>query len=244
MSRFLALSIVTAALLASASGAGATTYNVTSAGLYNYGTVQMTGTIPGYGSFNRGEYAGVLVLKGTTDKGTPFSLTTYCFDILHNISVGFGSQGGVNYTFTSTSLGNDLSGNAGTGNALSANQIERMSGLAQLGSYMFKSNVSDLSSRMAAIQAAIWSVEYGFTASSFSSPTGQGFYSNYMSRSFPGARTPVLVASNAQGQLIGNVQGQGLGAVPEPETWALMVLGFGLVGVSARRRSPTRTVAA
>jgi hypothetical protein len=244
MLRSISLTAITAALLATASGASATVFNVSSAGLYNYGTVQMSGNIPGYGALDRSEYAGVLVLSGTTDGGTAFSLTSYCFDILHNISVGFGYQAGVNYTFTSTPLANDLSGNAGTGNALTANQIERMSGLAQLGSYMFKKNVSDLSSRMAAIQAAIWSVEYGFTASSFSSSTAQGFYSNYMGRSFPGVTTPVLVASNAQGQIIGTAQGQGLGAVPEPETWALMVLGFGLIGVSSRRRSPSRTVAA
>ncbi len=244
MLRSISLTAIAATLLVSATGASATIFNVTSAGLYNYGTVRMTGSIPGYGSFDRNEYAGILMLKGTTDTAAPFSLTTYCFDILHNISVGFGGQGGVNYTFTSAPLANDLSGNGGTGNALSATQIERMSGLAQLGSYMFTKNVSDLSSRMAAIQAAIWSVEYSLAASGFSSPTAQGFYSNYMGRSFPGATTPVLVASNAQGQILGNVQGQGLGAVPEPETWALMVLGFGLVGVSSRRRSPTRTVTA
>ena len=242
--RSISLVAITTALLATASGASATIFNVTSAGLYNYGTVQMAGTIPGYGAIDRNEYAGILVLQGTTDTAAPFSLTTYCFDILHNIGVGFGGQTGVNYTFSSASLANDLSGNAGTGNPLSANQVERMSGLARLGSYMFTKNVSDLSSRMAAIQAAIWSVEYGITASNFSSPTAQGFYNSYIGRSFPGAKTPVLVASNAQGQIIGNIQGQGLGAVPEPETWALMVLGFGLVGVNARRRSPTRTVAA
>ncbi|QXQ08507.1 PEPxxWA-CTERM sorting domain-containing protein [Sphingosinicellaceae bacterium] len=33
-------------------------------------------------------------------------------------------------------------------------------------------------------------------------------------------------------------------AVPEPGTWALMVAGFGLTGVSLRRRTGLRTVAA
>jgi hypothetical protein len=32
------------------------------------------------------------------------------------------------------------------------------------------------------------------------------------------------------------------GAVPEPATWAMMILGFGLVGYSARRRSNRKTV--
>lgn len=34
-----------------------------------------------------------------------------------------------------------------------------------------------------------------------------------------------------------------VGGVPEPETWAMMLLGFGLVGVSVRRRRPTSVTA-
>ena len=36
-----------------------------------------------------------------------------------------------------------------------------------------------------------------------------------------------------------------VGGIPEPATWAMMILGFGLVGVAARRRSSmaTRTLA-
>ncbi|WP_010219096.1 PEPxxWA-CTERM sorting domain-containing protein [Sphingomonas sp. PAMC 26621] len=35
--------------------------------------------------------------------------------------------------------------------------------------------------------------------------------------------------------------GQPVAAVPEPATWALMLLGFGLIGGAARRRSAVRT---
>lgn len=243
MSRLLSIGL-TATLLASASAASAVTYHVASAGLYTYGTVNMAGSIAGYGPFNRNEYAGAVVLQGTTDGGKPFTVTTYCFDILHNISVGFGYQANVNYNFSMQPVSNDLTGNGGTGNALSSTQIERMSGLANLGAWMFANNVSNLTARMSAIQAAIWSVEYGFTASNFSAPNALGYYNTYMARSFPGATTRVLVSSDAQGQILGNMQGLGIGSVPEPEAWALMVIGFGLVGAGMRRRSPVNTVLA
>ena len=231
------------AIFGGATSATATVFNVNTAGLYSYGTVNMAGSIAGHGAFNRNEFAGALVLTGTTDAGKPFSVVTYCFDILHNINVGFNGPAAVSYTFKSLPVTNDLSGNGGTGNALSTSQIERMSGLARLGASLFAVNASNLQARMTAIQAAIWTVEYGLTASSFSPAGAQGYYDAYLAKSFPGASVPVLVASNAQGQIIGNIQGLGIGSVPEPASWALMIIGFGMVGVTARRRNRTNVSA-
>ncbi|UAJ12186.1 PEPxxWA-CTERM sorting domain-containing protein [Polymorphobacter megasporae] len=36
----------------------------------------------------------------------------------------------------------------------------------------------------------------------------------------------------------------GIGTVPEPANWALMIAGFGLVGTALRRRPATSTMAA
>jgi hypothetical protein len=243
MLRSIALGFAAAAAIGGATAASAVTYNVSGAGVYNDGRVQMTGTIAGHGAFDRNEVAGIVVLNGTTDKGKPFTVVTYCFDLLHNVNVGFGYQAGVNYTYTSVPVTNDLTAGAGMGNALTAGQIERMSGLARLGATLYMSGASDLTARMTAIQSAIWTVEYGLSASGFNPGNALGYYNDYLSRSFPGASVPVLVASDAQGQLIGNLQGLGNGAVPEPGTWALMIVGYGLVGVGARRRA-MRPVAA
>jgi hypothetical protein len=47
------------------------------------------------------------------------------------------------------------------------------------------------------------------------------------------------------GSTAGPLEGGGSGSdVPEPQTWALLVLGFGLVGVSARRRQSAKRLAA
>ena len=240
MSRSFFATVAVAATIISAgfgpaTAANATIYNVDSAGLYNFSTVRMTGSITGSGAYDRTLFAGAFVVNGTTDGGAPFSLTTFCFDLLHPISVGLGSQAAVAYTYSSQAVTNDLTGNGGTGNALTSLQVERISGLANLGAYLFNSGASDLTARMTAVQSAIWSIEYGLTASEFGVPNAAAYYATYLARGFAGASTRVLVASNAQGQLIGDVQGLGIGTVPEPESWALMIVGFGLVGVSARR---------
>jgi hypothetical protein len=45
------------------------------------------------------------------------------------------------------------------------------------------------------------------------------------------------------GTLVTDVRGLTATAVPEPETWAMMVLGFGLVGAAVRRRAATTATA-
>jgi hypothetical protein len=243
MLRTLAIGFAAVATFSSVTGASATTFNVTQAGVFNNGTVNLAGNIAGYGAFNKNEITGPIVLKGTDSDGKPFEFVTFCFDLLHNINVGIGGFAGVNYSYTTVMPTNDLTNNPGgdsmgMGNPLTAVQIEKMSGLARLGAYIYGSGVSDKTARLAAISSAIWSTEYGLTASGFVPANALGYYNNYLSRSFTGAKGPVLISVNGQGQLVGNLQGLGNGTVPEPGTWAMMVIGFGLVGVGARRRAP------
>lgn len=233
--------------VAGAAAGHATTFNVTSTGVYDVGQVYLSGAIEGFGAYDKTVYAGPIVLQGTTEAGKPFSIVSYCFDLLHPIEAGFGYQAAHNYTYTSGSFSTDQSTGPGTGNLLTANQIQRMSGLARLGASLFKSGASDLSARMPAIQAAIWNVEYNLTASNFSNPDALGYYNTYLARSFSGASVPGLTATNAQGQIIGGQQGQMLAAgtgVPEPAAWGMLIVGFGAVGTMARRRRPLLTVAA
>jgi hypothetical protein len=71
----------------------------------------------------------------------------------------------------------------------------------------------------------------GLGAGAYSTTLTFNGYSRY-----PGlsdlALTPIKVTINAQIQ----GGGGGAGAVPEPSTWAMMILGFGVVGTLARRR--------
>jgi hypothetical protein len=243
MLRTLAIGVAAVATFSGMTGASATTFNVTQAGVFNNGTVNIGGVINGYGVFAKNEITGPIVIKGTDSDGKPFELVTFCFDLLHNINVGIGGFAGVNYTYKMVALSNDLSNNAfgssmGMGNPLTAAQIEKMTGLARLGAYIYNSGISDKTARLAGISSAIWSTEYGVTASGFVPANALGYYNDYLSRSFPGAKGKVLVSVDAAGTLVGNLQGLGVGTVPEPGTWAMMIIGFGLVGVGARRRAP------
>ena len=234
----LGLALVAMLAAGTASAASAVTLNVTSVGAYNLSQFRMSGNIAGHGAFNQIEYGGPIVLQGTTGSGAVFSVITYCFDILHPISAGFGSQANLNYTFTSAPILNDQSTGPGTGNSLSLVQIKNISGLARLGAQLYQTGATNLDASMPAIQAAIWSTEYGLAASEFANPLAQSFYDSYMSMTFDRAPTIGFIASGASLQLVSGVQGLALGAgsVPEPGTWVMLILGFGMVGVAQRRR--------
>jgi PEP-CTERM motif len=83
----------------------------------------------------------------------------------------------------------------------------------------------------------------GITVSTFSFLTafniGSGFVSGINTLDFQiqdfGAPTAFRVDN-----LAGTADLAGMGAVPEPASWALMIAGFGLVGSAARRRATVR----
>ncbi len=233
-------------LLGCSSAASALTLNVTSAGVYRYDTARIYGNIAGFGAFDRNEISGVLVLNGTTSAGKPFSVVSYCFDLLHNISVGLNAQANVNYTLSVEAITTDQIGGPGIGNTLTPAQISKMARLATFGARRFISGSGDLSNQMPALQAAIWNVEYGLSAT-LANPTQQALYNRYVSTPFGNFRPAYgLVSKDANGQIIGAVQGQivgsGVPGVPEPQSWAMLVMGFGLLGVTSRLRRRKATL--
>ena len=83
---------------------------------------------------------------------------------------------------------------------------------------------------LTAVQAAIWALEYGTTAS-----TGDAFTNTQIA-------SYVTLADNGRGRALALISQDGHqnmvpgGFVPEPAAWALMISGFGMVGVMLRRR--------
>ena len=54
-----------------------------------------------------------------------------------------------------------------------------------------------------------------------------------------GSRSPSVSGSSVLADNFTFI-GRNIGAVPEPATWAMMLIGFGAIGVSMRRRHPSR----
>lgn len=153
-----------------------------------------------------------------------FQVWAFCIDLYREIG-----QGPVGLQYHVDSLTDD-----GAGNALSGTQVSRIYGLANLGYNLIQGGASDLQNRLSGIQAAIWSIEYGPT---FSFVSDRPVVNTYMSTYKALAETDTLTGYGAYALLSddGKTQGFVIG-VPEPATWAMMIIGFGAVGMMVRSR--------
>jgi hypothetical protein len=201
------------------------------AGIYDPGHV--LATVPGG---PRDEYSVPVHFTGNfgTSAASPtFDFDGFCIDLFHNINVGFGSQAYVGLNYHVAPLTTD-----GVGNPLSLSQVRQIGGLANLGFGLIGSSDPDKAAKLAAIQAAIWTVEYpaiSFTA--YNSFAGlQGYIDSYV------ALAPTLsgYARVIYSDLPGDSARQGfittVPGVPEPAVWAQMIAGFVLAGSVVRMR--------
>jgi hypothetical protein len=222
MKKQIAAVFISAALFAGPVVA-AESLHVMQGGIFNPGQVTSTGTPSG--TF----YSSVIQLKGvTTESNKAFDIWAFCVDLAHTINVGINSFANVNYTYTPQPLTQD-----GYGNALSAAQIQQISGLASLGFTVANGNEFGRDAKLAAIQGAIWEIEYGqstISAANHHFPGLNALIDHYVD---------IAPTLTGRAQYIYAPNGQGLisSYVPEPSIWALLIAGFGMVGIASRRRS-------
>ena len=217
--------------LAAAPALATTPITLTSVGIYNPGHVTAT-----TGAVVKDEYSVPLTFTAKVF-GRTFDALGFCDDLTHSITVGVGSQLATSLGYHFTRLTTD-----GAGNALSSSQVRQILGLSSLGFDIAKGSAADKTVQLAAIQQAIWTVEYPRSTFVAGAPYSAG-QASYAATFL--ALAPTLVSrARAIVSDSGNTQAfvTDLGAVPEPAVWAQMIAGFGLVGALARRRV-LRTVA-
>jgi hypothetical protein len=174
----------------------------------------------GFGGFqigaeNYGYYAGPI---GFNLQGGG-SLLVYCIDLYDTL-----------YT---PQVYNYAAFNAATLQSIGLPFGEDLAKIAMIANYGFDKSASDPRAAAAA-QLAIWSIEYGITPNFISDNIELADFNNFMSNGFnytDGESLRVLIPEGESQVMITQVA-----AVPEPSTWAMILLGFAGVGFMAYRR--------
>jgi hypothetical protein len=127
---------------------------------------------------------------------------------------------------------------------LNSTQMTQITDLVDTGWIMeMQGTAPNLDAQEAAIQAAIWNVEVPGSVSNFNSSVVAGYYANY---STPGGYTNLATPQDRVFTISnGGNQSFVIGwPVPEPSTWALMLVGFGGMGAVLRRSRKATAAAA
>jgi hypothetical protein len=224
-------------ILATGSVARATTYTIDSVSAYDWNAVTLSGTAYNNVTFNETEYSTPIGLHVV---GTPANqyLWVFCVDLFHTINVGGQSP---SLTYTSQTLTTDnnpaVSNPPHNGYALKANVSAEIQYLAHIGIGLASGPTSTIvTDEVTAIQAAIWELEYGLTAKSSDATINNyisSFYSNALAVSPGGSPAEELYNSVHQSFVDGSPSLTT--PVPEPSTWAMMILGFAGFGLIACR---------
>ena len=208
MSTAVALGLVPATLASEAHAAGIT---VTGYSLPDSAAYD-AGTVDGYNY-----YDGPVTLQTTAG-----DINVYCADLNHELQTGVV----YNYGFLTEN---------GAGSPISEFTSNRIGHIAALG---LASSDGDM---QAAAELAIWATEYNTSATGFADIAIQNDYNSLIADTFAntGYARVLIPAGNwpndtslSQMMVVGTSS-----TVPEPSTWAMMLLGFAGLGLAGYRKS-------
>lgn len=178
---------------------------------------------------------------------TPFTnLVAFCVDVYHRITLGTYTP---ELTYTDdVELTTDS--NYENAQALSGGQITQIGRLINYGTAAFNNAPTGTAAQrnarwdeLASVQGAIWQVVSGRDVTStnagvdawINNLSGAG-YEGFFNAAYGEVRTSFTFLTPLVYPAKPGSQGMGVGAVPEPAAWLLMIGGFGGAGAMLRRR--------
>lgn len=229
--RNLMMAAILPLLAVSSAASAATILDITNVAVESYNTLNVNGA------------SEITTAIGLTVTGLPKTLWVFCVDLDHSVNIG-GHNPPLRYTpglVTTDSTG----AHSGTGNPLSRTVSGEIQTLASIGSGIANS-ASPAAIKLTAVQGAIWEIEYGFTpAQVIGTAIENSDIASYIAyaQAHPSAGyAQAIYPLGAGGQGFGYTQGFSTG-VPEPASWAMMILGAGMMGATLRRRRLTAGIA-
>lgn len=231
------------AILATSSEANATTYSVSSVSVYDWNVVTISGTTNGYTFNNEAVYATPIDLHVTKVDGVPTTanLWVYCVDIFHTIDVTSYNPA-LTYTTQTLTTDNHDTPSHPQGYTLPANVSADIEYLAHVGLGTAANPIvtTTTEDEVTAIQATIWELEYGLTVQSKNSTINGEIAAYYTDAIHSGSASPAQEVYNSSHQSFADGQPSLTAPVPEPATWAMMIVGFcGLGYMGYRRKNST-----
>jgi hypothetical protein len=221
---------IAVAAFAATHAVAATEVHIDTIGYYNNAKIEITG--PGLYKNADANAQKIVANFGLGPSADTFTVWGFCIDIFTGLQSGYFAQLPVDMQYHIGALTDD-----GNGHSLSTSQVEQIYGLAALGTSLINGASPDLQNKLSGIQGAIWTIEYPTLSFDGNTAALDAYIAGYV------AMAPTL-HGNAYALLSddGLTQDFVIG-VPEPATWAMMILGFGLIGLTLRsqRRRPVTT---
>lgn len=190
----------------------------------------------------------------------PFNLIGFCVDIFHDISLGTVNLK-YNDAYDLTTNSKYITNTPWAGaTPLSTAQVIQVGRLVNYGSKIYKSVgpvTNDKLNRMSAVQGAIWQVinpNYMVRSSNsnltirnavnsyINTYSGANYYASLTGYGAVKSGITFLSETNKYGKRTAH-QSFAFATVPEPATWAVMIIGFGLTGAMLRRSRHRLTLA-
>ncbi|WP_372786064.1 PEPxxWA-CTERM sorting domain-containing protein [Phenylobacterium sp.] len=243
----LVAAVAGATLLAMAAPASAASIYLDKGEMFNPKQVDIDGFFYNANNVNAGPIL-FTANNGSQASQNTFQFLGFCVDIFHSIDVGINSAGNVNLAYTTGTLTDNGADSFWQQHDLGAQDVTNINKLITFGTNLWNSDTlsdpnhnisSTLANQLAAVQIAIWRVEnpsYNFdSTSSVDSLVNTYTSANFLNGQSTGAMTVIFDQDghSPEHQAFAFVTP---GGVPEPSTWAIMIVGLGGVGAMMRRR--------